>query len=277
GEVKGRPELAQVVLDGSAGEHPPLPRAKRERGFRRQAFGVLDVLPLIQDDRAKIRGFPKLAVAAKKRIGRHEEVGARARFFLAVGAREAVKPDHAQTRKEPAGLVEPVEDEARRADDEDRTSSASSLDISVGVGDVALAEEVGERHERLSKAHLVGQDSAESPTGQVMEPAHGVELIRTKEISNARIEVGDLERGIVLERRHESPNPFAPRDLPRGTLVEKLADGSERQTHRAAAIVALIDRRARGQIAELLERIVTEPQHGSVAKLAEAVRIVPHR
>src|SRR5690606_33650113 len=53
-EVKERPELAQVIFDGRAGEHPPLPRTKRERGFRRQALGVLDVLSLIQDDRAEV-------------------------------------------------------------------------------------------------------------------------------------------------------------------------------------------------------------------------------
>jgi hypothetical protein len=65
-EGRDAPEVEGAVLERRAGEREAMLRLQRRRGARHRGVRVLDVLRLVEDDRAEIDGTPALGVSRRR-------------------------------------------------------------------------------------------------------------------------------------------------------------------------------------------------------------------
>ena len=162
--------------------------------------------------------------------------------------------EDAEPGREPLGLLDPVEDERARDDDQRRP-----LRLPSG----AAALEVGEHLHGLAQAHVVGEDAAELELLEVVEPAEPLALIRAQLAAEAggglagdeAVELGqglaDLAEGHVdLDLR-----------LRREQGVEQPGLGP------AEADAALLGGAEVGEQAVFLQPLLGEHPHRAVAQL----------
>ncbi len=188
-ERRERPELAEPVLDGGAGERDPHRGVQPIRGSRGGAVGVLDVLRFVEHDAPELDGRERLDVAAQERVRRDDDVALPDRRRVARGA---VKEQDAQPRREARGLSDPVARDRRGADDEVRRAPFALFS----------PKKERERHDGLAEPHVVGQDAARAEGLQELEPGHAETLVRPERRAKA---LGQLWLGRHGERA-EAPS-----------------------------------------------------------------------
>src|SRR5690606_25968851 len=110
-EVKQRPQLPQVVLQGGAAQAQALARIQFAGSLGRFAVGVLDVLRLIQYQHVQRLRSQVLDVLGQQCIGGQDQVVVAqvGEMFFAAGP---VQCQDLELRSEVRRLVEPVGDQA---------------------------------------------------------------------------------------------------------------------------------------------------------------------
>ncbi len=186
-EVEERPEVAEPVLDGRAGQRHANACSHGLRRARLPGAGVLDGLRLVEDDEppfalAEPRGASHGTVRRDDgvdllegyRLGRDLTVcdGVGATFpAFGLARRRPVRHVNAQARREARGLRRPVGDQGRRDDEQGRSASRRTL----------AKEQEREHLKGLAEAHVVREANAEAQLVSPPEPADAIALVGTED------------------------------------------------------------------------------------------------
>ncbi len=189
------PEFADVVLDRCAGERQAMAGAEQPAGLRRLAGCILDRLGLVEDHVVELGLAVGHDVAAERAVGRDHDVPVSERARL-VGPRRARVVGDPQVRREPAGLVHPVEDEAAGHDHERRAvGNAGGTDLGLTSG------QESQHLDRLAETHVIGETAAQSERLEKHQPTEPFSLIvseRALEALRLGLRLGPFAGGELL-------------------------------------------------------------------------------
>ena len=233
------PQLTEVVLDRGTGDDEPVRALELAGGLRRRGRRVLDRLRLVEHDPVPLDLAQRL-VAAHHAVARDHDVRGADVAGRVLAGRPVVQ-HHAQLRREPLGLAEPVRhDRGRRDDERRRLRLLLRRDV---VGDDR------ERLRGLPEAHVVGQDAAELVLLEPDQPRQPVFLVVAQRRGDRLRRLDLLGRGrleLAGERAADPTRDGLDVDLVRGRReLEHVGGGlvpfgdplRERQRRRARLFV----------------------------------------
>jgi len=166
------PDLAQVVLDGRAGQPHAPGRAQPAQRARTLGGGVLHRLRLVEHQRPEFDLPEAIGVERRDRVARDQQIAGAQAAQLGRAVGPAIEAD-AQRWREARRLVDPVADH-RRGRHHQRGAERRAVD------------QHRQRLQGLAEPHLVGEDRARAPARQAREPLHAGALIRAQR----RLELG---------------------------------------------------------------------------------------
>jgi hypothetical protein len=174
GEVQDRPQVAQAVLDGRAGEGDAAAGRDAAQLLGHVAGRVLDGLGLVEDDPGPLEVAQGVDVAHGRAVRRDDHVGPPGLCRQLVGRRpgRAVVDDDAQAGREAGRLGRPVPDHRGRGDDQGRPAGGSRLGRPGGD-----AGQVGQHGRRLAQPHVQGQAAPEAAGVEERQPGQGLGLV----------------------------------------------------------------------------------------------------
>lgn len=235
-ELDDRVEVVEAVLERSAREHEREPAREALRRLRRLGAPVLEPLRLVEDEHVRGERGDRIFIAERDLVVRDREGG----LPLVEGAPLRTGPldDRRGLARGARDLARPLRLERSRADDEDAARLARLAEV-LGRGD---------RLERLSEAHVVGEDRAarrreEDPAldlvGVELEP-HGLPLLaarldgleESRTTLGAPVAIGELES--------ESPGVVADPELA-ARPAERLLERGERRARAPAQSAAAVE------------------------------------
>ena len=206
-------------------------RMQCPRHLRHFRLRILDRLRLVEDDETELALQEYLSVEQQQRIADDDDVGRvdRSERFLAPGA---LKDQQSEFGREAADFLLPIAENAHRRHDQRGLVQAILL---------LLDGKMSQRLHRLSQAHVVGQDAAQTMAAQKLQPSQAVLLVgpqrrlkmcgrgqrfdagkildRVNEVEQRRI-IG-LQRGCArLERELRQPPGLSCRQAQRLALVQ---------------------------------------------------------
>ena len=171
-KVEDGPEIQNGIFQRRAGQHNPMLSPHRFHRLRILRLAILDVLRLVERDGVKFESAIFCRIAADQRVAGHYNV---ARLNL-LKPRMPVRPvqrENFHFRRKFFRLGHPVEDEARRANDQMRLRSSRgdealifspfALNFSMSFL-TSAATSLNKRQclQRFTQTHFVGENAAES-------------------------------------------------------------------------------------------------------------------
>ena len=166
GELHDRPQIAQAVLDGRAGQGDPTTGFQPLQLLRGLAGGVLDGLRFVEHDLAPRDLAERVHVPHGGAVGRDDHVGIVGQGLELVRRRTigAVMHPDVELRREAGGLGGPVPDDRRRRHDEGCVVSADLV-------------QVGQQGRGLAQAHVQRQATAQSGAMKESQPHQRLGLV----------------------------------------------------------------------------------------------------
>ena len=196
GEVEDRPQVAEAVLDGGAGEREPGAGGDPPQLLGRLAGRVLDGLRLVEDDAGPGPLGQRVDVAHRGAVGGDDDVGAGHLRLQLVGRRpgRAVVDDDPQLGREARRLRGPVADHGGRGHHEGGT-------LAGGAGDVR------QHGGRLAQAHVEGEAAAQLDGVEEAQPGERLGLVAAElSVEALRLGGGGVGRRLGLLEAARSPS-----------------------------------------------------------------------
>ena len=174
-EMKLRPQLAQVVFHGRAGQAQAVPGVEPARGGGRAAAGVLDHLRFVQDHDMPGLALQGHGVAPQQRVAGEHHIKLWHAGDLGRAPR-ALQRQQPQGRGHACGLGLPVEDQRGRGHHQRGQVEPASL---------SLHQQMRQGLGGFAQTHVVGQDARQGVPAQMLQPGQALALIRPQHQAQA--------------------------------------------------------------------------------------------
>ncbi len=198
GERGQRPQLAEIVLHGRAGDHKYEGRAERAGCPVPERCGVLDLLRLVEDQSRPGEFAILLRLSAEERVAGDDDVCSVHGIRQTLTATRAHRSNrhHVQGRSEPFAFDRPVADDTGGCDDEEGRGIRSLL---------VRTQHHRDRLQGLSQPHVIGEDAAQTVPAEEVEPRVAGLLVWTKLRLQPDRRRDRLDTRVGRQRSHREP------------------------------------------------------------------------